>query len=682
MKRFGARIIRAVELLPLTVPAGLAAFGVVAMVLLVVGQLQNIFVWPLGLLAAVLAIVAVAHLPRIERPGTRREQLICDVLIIAGVLAWGAFNFFYTSQHLFTNRDPATYASAATWVTEHDNLKIDTPQVFGQLDDITNESPGFLQASGADDAVYAQGQHLFPALLGLAGRLVGQDVMLHLPVIFGMSALLAMYGFARQLARPRWAFAATSVLALSLPMIHFSRDTFTEPLTLTLIFGGLTLLWAAVKTSRLPAWFLAGLVTGSSAMVRIDSYITLAGLLLFIILFLATRQPAQRRQASIQIGVFIAGITVTTILGIVDLLWLSPAYFEHHKTLFYRELLMVVATLLVGVGCVWLAWKTKALVKLDTLTRPWRVPALIVITIAGVVLLASRPLWFAALSKVPSDYIASLQAAANLPIEPFRRYGELSVNWITWYVGPVITILGVGGLALVIKRALNKNGLILFAGLLTFLTTAAIYLAAPNIVPDQVWASRRLLPVILPGLLIFAVVALDSIDRSFFANKNVQSGLFFALIFVASITIPLQVSSPFLTVRDTAQLPLFRGVCKALPKNAAVLWIGEGQYYNVQATRSFCNVPVQAYTPTVVTKAMLAQISKNATAKGFTPVVAAFAGDKKLLGDGEAAMRQVSKHTFYEIIPTLVAPPSEVQAKTYEFYLGVLKEDGSITKLR
>ena len=192
MIRANKWLANATETAPVVIPAAIAAFGLAAVSCLLAGNVANILVWPLGLLAAGGAAVAAARLPKIDLPGTIFERRLVGVCVLVFVLAWGVWNGLITSQHIFTNRDPATYSNTAAWLVAHDNLKIDTPILFtGQ--GFTNDSPGFDTFGGDSSYVSAQGQHLFPLLLGLVGRIVGVSGMLHAPVLFGMAALLAVY---------------------------------------------------------------------------------------------------------------------------------------------------------------------------------------------------------------------------------------------------------------------------------------------------------------------------------------------------------------------------------------------------------------------------------------------------------------------------------------------------------
>lgn len=666
--------------LPVVLPAMVAAFGFVVMALLLPGWLNSWLVWSLGILAALATAFLIGRFSPVGGGG--RERFICDFLVLAGVLAWGLFNSYYASEHLFTNRDPATYATTAVWLINHDSLQIGTPAVFGDSPNITAESPGFSHPQNRPETVHSQGQHLLPVLLGLAGRITGEDLVLRLAPWFGALALLAVYGFARLLVKPRWALAAAAVLAATLPMIHFSRDTYTEPLSVVFVFSGLALLWQAQKTNSKLLWLIAGLVVGAGALVRIDSYITLIALAGFITILLAVTGKKDRKATLAGVGLFVLSVLAVSVLAWFDLTMLSAPYFEVHKHLIYRELLALLAAVVVGGLLVAVSWRTGFVAWLDKRTKAWRIPALAAVIVVTAAVLVSRPLWMESQNStgVVSPYYASIQVAEGNQPEP-RNYHELTTFWVSWYVGAFAALLGVVGLMVLASRVFKKEHLPALAFVLVFAATALLYFVLPSVASDQLWASRRMLPVVIPGTVILAVIALQLTEEKLLRGRRARA-VFFVLTLATMLVTPLTVSAPFVFNRDTNQKPLFTGLCQALPQNAAVLWLGEGQYYNVQATRSFCNVPTSAYLPTDVNRAELAEAAKNATSAGYVPVVAVFAGQKHLLGEDQQNLRQVSAHSYKEMELRLTSPPQKNNVKTYEFLIGTLNSNGSVSTPR
>lgn len=671
---------RALNLLPIALPAMVAGFGLVAMALLLFGQLQTWLAWPLGLLVA-LAIAAILWRAKpAEVQGGRRENLICSVLLIVGVLMWGLFNSYYASEHLFTNRDPATYANAAIWLINHDNLQIETPAIFGDSPNITNETPGFEHPQGQNNVVHAQGQHLVPVLLGLAGRIVGEDWVLRLSPWLGAVALMAVYGFARFLVKPRWALLTTAVLAATLPMIHFSRDVYTEPLSIAFVFAGLSLLWQAQKTNGKPIWFVAGLVAGAGALARIDSYMVIIGLAAFLVVLLAVVAKGRRKEALRGVGVFSFGAVLPLATGWLDLTQLSAPYFAGHWPLVLQELVVLLAVVVLGAAAVFISWRTELVSWLNRVTKTWRVPVLVAVIVAIVLVLISRPLWYAAPNNSGEidGFVASIQMTEGLAVEA-RSYAELSTYWVSWYVGPIIAIAAVFGLIVLMRRLFEKGDLLPLAFIFVFLV-AAVYFIKPNVAPDQLWATRRMLPVLIPSVIILGIYALYWLSQKQFLSRMVRHAVL-PVAAVAVLIAPLATNSPFVRTRDVVQTPLFEDLCNSLPANSAVLWLGDGWFYNVQATRSLCGVPAAAYTNGRVSQQELIKTAVATKEAGYVPVVAVFAGDKHLAGE-VADMTPVSAYTYHEMAPTITSPPKKVESKSYEFLIGAIGSDGSISAVQ
>ena len=111
--------------------------------------------------------------------------------------------------------------------------------------------------------------------------------LLKVNVLFGAMALFVFFGLARRVVGPVWALVAMSTLAVSLPMIYVSRDTFSEPLALLYLMGGLLLLHRAIAYGRLRDFALAGFVAGSAAMARIDTDASLLALIIVLTVLLA-----------------------------------------------------------------------------------------------------------------------------------------------------------------------------------------------------------------------------------------------------------------------------------------------------------------------------------------------------------------------------------------------------------
>ena len=129
------------------------------------------------------------------------------------------------------------------------------------------------------------------------------------------------------------------------------------------------------------------------------------------------------------------------------------------------------------------------------------------------VLLASRPLWQTVRQSAAdsgSRVVAALQAAQGLAVDGGRTYAEHSLQWVAWWVGlPVLLLALVGavGAARRVGRAwADDDELPAWTVLLVAaLGSTVLTLYRPGITPDHPWADRRLVPVVLPTVLLLAV---------------------------------------------------------------------------------------------------------------------------------------------------------------------------------
>jgi hypothetical protein len=145
--------------------------------------------------------------------------------------------------------------------------------------------------------------------------------------------------------------------------------------------------------------------------------------------------------------------------------------------------------------------------------------------IGGIAWLAVRPYLQkvrGVLSPAASDFVGHLQRIAGLPVDPARLYSEDTLYWVIWYAGIATVLLGGFGAAILIRRCLRD----LLSGrdttgtrlnwalpLAVVLVGSAAVLWQPFTVPDQPWASRRLVPVVIPGLILLAIWAAAWLTR-------------------------------------------------------------------------------------------------------------------------------------------------------------------------
>jgi len=673
---------RFVVSLPYTLPVFVASFTIVAIIFLVTDMFVAAYIWVIGLAFAgvVSLLVSKSILPHID---TSKSSVLWTSVVISLCGVWFAGNTLYTSQHVYVDRDPGIYANTAIWLVNHTTLHIEADGVHFDHDKVNSEGAGFAVSLHNEREVSAQGAHALPALLALAGKIVGIGNMFHVMPLFGAVALLTFYGFLRLFVKKhKWSVAGVVLLALSLPLLYFSRDVYSEPLALILTFGALPLLYFAQKTGSKAIWVTAGLVAGAGALTRIDALLAIGGMVAvaFVIVNLA---PDKRRRQEL-FGLMLFLVTLAAIYGLAyyDLVYLSSSYLAKHFSLIKPQIVVVVGIVTVGLLATMINFRTKQLANFyNKYKKKIAIGAAYGTGLIGIVLF-SRPLWYVGYGTADNPLVRAAQLANGLPVDGWRKYAENSVEWITWYVGGVTVLLAFIGLIMVVRKmCVSQN--ILYISLVAVVGGAAIvYLNVPSITPDHIWASRRFLPVVIPGVIVLAVYTLASMESV--KQKLPQSirrhvtpalfGLFSMCLVATAIT-----TQPFVATRTyDNQLTQVEQVCDVLPENAALLLYGGQTFMAVQTFRSVCGIEV-GYIPTTqeLSSEMIKQINTTVQKDGRRLYIGAVATNTYLLSDN-GINEPFNTSTFQEYEPTLIRRPQFTVTRMLDIYMGEVTKDGRV----
>jgi hypothetical protein len=313
--------------------------------------------------------------------------------------------------------------------------------------------------------------------------------------------VLSFGGLAGRLVGARWAPAAAAALALSLPEQYTSRGTFSEPLVQVLLFGGLCLLIDALLVPARPAAAartlssdpgqdrvlaaLAGLVLGLAVLVRVDALSDILPAVPFLGLLLAAR-----RRQGIPFGL---GLAAGAGYGLAGGYLLSRPYLDLiGPSLRPLGLITAVIVALTAIALGFPVQNQLKRLRASKRATTWLPPAAAALVIAAFAALAVRPL------------------LTN------GRYDQSGLVWVIWYLGLPAVLLGAAGLAVLAGRGVKALATWTDPGaqawtwalpLLVALWVIVTVLWRPAISPEQPWASRRLVPFVLPGLILGAIWA-------------------------------------------------------------------------------------------------------------------------------------------------------------------------------
>jgi hypothetical protein len=650
------------------------------------------------------ALPGAAGTPRRPEPDWRAWWGLTGTLVVAAGFAF--WQFVFNSENVIVLRNPGAYLQTGYWLAQHASLPIpDALAAFG------GAHPGLGFSS---TGFFASGTSVVPGLMSGLPLLLGGAFWVHgtaaaaaMGPILGGLAVLAFGGLAGRLAGPQWAPAAALVLAFTLPQQYTSRGPFSETTAQVLLLGGLSLVVDALALGpprspgprlvpRSALMALGGLALGLTALVRFDGLLDVLPAIPFIGILVVRRNGTAVP--------FSIGIVIGAAYGLVDAYVLARPFVDSLQPM--PELIGLIAA--------WLAAMTVAGVELLRLPgfraglrpvlarRPvrWLPDLAAVLAVAALAGLAVRPYLQTVrgpATGAAADFVAGLQRLEHLPVDPGRLYAEDTLYWVIWYAGLPAVLLGGFGLALLVRRCLraafswqDPSGAarVWALPLAVICCGSAAVLWQPETVPDQPWASRRLVPLVLPGLILLAVWAaawLQGRARSRGASHAAASVV--AAFCVAALLVPtvattfglglthsgkggaLRLTADGLALKRTGpgEVGAVAGLCAALGPSASVVivdWPVSREF--TQVIRGMCGVPAawMAGQPAGEVRSVLAGIERV----GRRPVLLG-ARPSQLYGYGGSSPVRVLDLSTSQDPHTLTQPPATLSPARYVIWM-------------
>lgn len=650
---------RLLDELPDLVPAAVAGFTVVAVAAMLLSAFRPWVVLPLGLASAIaLAWMARSATSATRQPPTGRWWS-AGALVLAG--ASTAVNGLLSSQWLMVARDPGFLQVTAKWLSEHSSLRMSTDlAAFGGFIAQTSDVPGFYAVG--KDAVEAQGMHALPAFLASLGWVGDDRLLLSGNAVLGGAFVLALFALARRLAGGGPALVVAAALAASMPFIAFARSPYTEPGSAAVTVGGLALLVGAIRRPSTRAYAVAGVVFGSAPLWRVDAFTNVIAVpLLVAVLLVAGWATAKQVVAFVVPQVLLGG------LALVDLYVWAGRYGPDLRAQIRQIGLAVLASAIASV-VLWAVLRLRPSIigAYRTLAATLGTLALIG-CIALFVFLVSRPLWMVYRHNARSaGIVAAFQRGSGLAPDGSRSYEEYTLNWIAWYFGWVMVAVGAVGVCLLTRRAVAGNGRGAFALLALAAPQFLLYMNRMSIFPDQIWAMRRFLPVVIPLLLVGAAVAIAALWSRGPAGRA-------GAVVVSAAIVGMSTAATLPVVRDRqwiGTLGQVEQVCDAVGDDSAVL-LDDSSSAFAQSLRAWCNVPVQVVD---LASADLAAAHRGAASAGNR----LFALEFTAASAPDRPMPFRNGYTTYKWPEWIGRIPEDLVPVERWTYLGEVQPDGSI----
>ena len=512
------------------------------------------------------------------------------VVEVAAAFGWAFWILQKAGSPIFLNRDPGSYFSTALTLNNFGGLSIDVgdhalhgaPGVnfIGPASYFVSGSILEFQFEHGASVLYALSAWAFgPPLISIASTLAF--------IVGGVALVRTMFliGIRRSIA-----WGSTSAFMISIPVVYSARSTYSEPFVFMMLAVA-ALTFAIWYREDRPQSFLVlpGLLVGSTCLFRVDGLLYVGVVLIALTVGHPIVQTRGRAWSAV-------GLLPGFVIGTIDHWWWTGNYARDLERS-YRPLaaLLIAATLAVVTLSVLVKWRQAAVDRLFSASGS----KLLAATASGLTFLSLwflmfwRPLLFPSKKSSPGlspsqSLIAGLQQRSGAVIDSSREYSEYSLTNFAWYFGLPLAIAAVVGIALVAYMAVRNSGPSRLAFTVIVLASAG-YTYRLYIFPDQPWATRRLLPFILPTMLVLGAFALSKLtdritDR---VMKSVSTTLCVLLCIVPALLAILPVRG---MTDQSGGARAVQTICEYLRPESDVVLIGSPKL--IASIRGTCGVNV------------------------------------------------------------------------------------------
>jgi hypothetical protein len=417
-----------------------------------------------------------------------------SVLLPIALVVLGCWRFFPSAEYIIGGKDPGTYVNEGVQIAKTGSLYIREPVVasvppatrdlffhdYRQESYYSNRFMGFFLEDPSSGVTIGQFPHLYPASIAVAYDLNGLTWALGVVGAWGILGVLAVYFAGARFVGRAAAWAAAVLLALQVLEVWFARQPGSEPATQALLFAALLAFARAHQEQDRFFGPVAGALLGLLLFLRIDAFMAVATVLgaaigSWIVTGLKPR---------------VGFLVPLAMAGVAGWFYVTVTLRPYSKDML--TYLSTLSPLLVGgaiaaavVGVIVL----ERLVRLGGDTAARAVP----VALSIVVLAAAADAWF-----------LRHQIDCDAPCTKVAAHDAYALRTFTdFYLTRLGLVAALAGFVLVIRRGFWRDP----ALVLTVTGFALAFFYKIRIAPAQFWLNRRYMPIVLPGMLLFAAAA-------------------------------------------------------------------------------------------------------------------------------------------------------------------------------
>ncbi len=581
-------------------------------------------------------------------------------LLVAGLLLT-AWHITYHTESILAGRDQGVYSNHAVHLATTGDLRV--KGLFSELYVEPNRAlASALQAGGyffdfENKHVTLQFAPTFALYLAQGYGIAGFGGLFALnPLLAGINAGL-FFGLARRFVSTGWAAAATALFSLNLAQVWIARITLSEMLTQTWLLAGLVLMRIALEQRKRAVWLIGSLLIASCTFIRVDAFLlvialTAAGF------YLALQPDDQVPDATWRrLGAWSAlSVTALAALALAYGFATSPGYYAD----FAGRIALMLAIAAILAGAAWIPWPMSLRTGLFQLISDPRITRGLIVVL---VLLALYAYFWRPFHEPFANFAASIGWEG-------RDYRENSLRDLGAYVSPVGLAFALGGVGVLLHRVLVRRSIGPLPLLGVWFAVSLLYLYNPYISTDHIWKIRRFVPVVIPGVILFAMIGLAAGTGRIkstglrLAAVTVALGLIFG--YVGWTVRPLA-----FTQLNAGAVDLVKRIGERIPEDALV--VTDVNRPLLGPLQLCLGLDVVRSLPGMLQQEHLVQAAVTRAVSAQRPVVLL---SKAPMVNSLADNADEISLTHPTLVKTISPPPREVAPRTRTAYVSVLDPSG------
>ena len=471
-------------------PVGLAAWSGPVALLAVAGHFDTTAVGIAGYASLLLLADPRLRAMRVARP----ERPLGAGLVAVALAALAIVYLAVPSQTMLGSRDEGLYTLTALLIERTGGVQVAWPS-FAHLPALFAPSPPpqpmFLPGVYATAAgLLPQFGALVPAWIAQLHAAVGDPGLFRLSGLACAIAVPLFHAIAQRVVGRAAAWLATTLFALNAAQVWIARVNLSEPLGQVLVLAGLLVTLVALRRPRPALAITAATCFGAAVLARLD-LVLVTPLLLATAAALTAWSARGGAAAATLVRIALASLVAQALAVVLLAVQVRPYVDANAEAIVAAIAAGVVAAVLLVVARTPLH---------ATLRAPVMRRAAAVSVALGLLALFAYAAWWR-----PHAGPFGTIAAAGHPWLGQRDHREDALPALAAYVTWPALVLALCGAIVAFTRLVRGRAapaVVLVA--CVCVPIAVVVLANPRVTPDHFWASRRFVPLVLPGTALLA----------------------------------------------------------------------------------------------------------------------------------------------------------------------------------